>query len=121
MVHKPTKKHLLPIFFLVLGSSLFVPPVFAWSNGDYSGDPSNPDYGTHDWIAQHALDWLPSHEKDYIENNLAAYLYGTELPDNGQASDGIGDTTTHHLYFYSNGTIQDASSSRRALDEYLIT
>ncbi|MGB9671951.1 MAG: hypothetical protein ACPLZY_02255 [Candidatus Norongarragalinales archaeon] len=35
----------------------------AWSNGGFSDDPSNPDYGTHDWIAHHALDWLPDVEK----------------------------------------------------------
>ncbi|XES76381.1 MAG: hypothetical protein ACBZ72_09385 [Candidatus Bathyarchaeia archaeon] len=29
--------------------------VLAWSNGGYSADPATPDYGTHDWIAQHAL------------------------------------------------------------------
>jgi hypothetical protein len=30
--------------------------VSGWSNGGYSANPSNPDYGTHDWIAEHALD-----------------------------------------------------------------
>src|SRR3989337_2173861 len=44
----------------------------AWSNGGYSDEPSNPDYGTHDWIAQHALDWLPTEEKQYILDYLAA-------------------------------------------------
>lgn len=100
---------------------MFVADASAWSNGGYSDNPSNPDYGTHDWIAQHALDWLPSGEKQYIENNLAVYLYGTELPDNGQASDGIGDTSKHHIYYFSNGTLQDDSSAVRASEEYNIT
>src|SRR3990172_8914059 len=91
---------------------------FGWSNGGYSTDPTNPDYGTHDWIAQHALDWLPSAEKTYIVNNLAAYLYGTELPDNGGASDGIGDQTKHHVYFHSDGALQDDASAARASQEY---
>lgn len=72
-------------------------------------------------MAQHALDWLPSDEKEYIEDNLAVYLYGTELPDNGQASDGIGDTLKHHIYYFSNGTLQDDSSAVRASEEYNIT
>jgi len=92
--------------------------VLAWSNGGYSDDPSNPDYGTHDWIAEHALDWLPEGEKGYIVANLAAYLYGTELPDNGGAPDGIGDTVKHHIYYWSNGTLQEDDSAVRASEEY---
>jgi len=87
----------------------------AWSNGGWSTEPSNPDYGTHDWIAQHALDWLPSEEKEYILSNVAAYLYGTELPDNPA---GIGDTTKHHIYYWSDGSLQDDASAVRADEEY---
>jgi len=89
--------------------------VASWSNGGYSEDPSNPDYGTHDWIAQHALDWLPTEEKQYILDNLAAYLYGTELPDNPE---GIGDTIKHHIYYWSNESLQDDVSAVRAYEEY---
>ena len=91
-----------------------------WSNGGYSTDPSHPKYGTHDWIAQHALDWLPQQEKQYIQGNLAAYLYGTELPDNSNASggDGIGDTIKHHIYYSSSGIVTDDSSAKRAESEY---
>ena len=92
--------------------------VLAWSNGGYSDNPSSPDYGTHDWIAEHALDWLPENEKLYIEDNLATYLYGTELPDNGIALDGIGDTANHHIYYWSNGSLQDDPSVVRAEEEY---
>jgi hypothetical protein len=95
--------------------------VSAWSNGGYSADPAHPDYGTHDWIAQHALDWLPSEEKQFFTDNLASYLYGTELPDNSQAPDGIGDTGKHHVYFYANGSLQDDSAADRARDEYVNT
>jgi hypothetical protein len=90
----------------------------AWSNGGYSADPSNPDYGTHDWIAQHALDWLPPSEKQYILDNLAAYLYGTELPDNGGATDGIGDTAKHHIYYNSAEVMTDDAAALRASTEY---
>jgi hypothetical protein len=107
---------LLGVPFLLLS----VKPVLGWSNGGYSDDPAHPDYGTHDWIAQHALDWLPTDEKKYIVDNLATYLYGTELPDNSLAVGGIGDTTKHHVYFYANGSLQDDASAVRASEEYQI-
>lgn len=46
------------------------------------------------------------------------YLYGTELPDNNQAPDGIGDTTKHHVYFSSTGAIVDDIAAVRAQEEY---
>jgi len=108
----------LASMFLLTMTFVFLSDVFAWSNGGYSDDPTNPDYGTHDWIAEHALDWLPEEEKQYIEDNFAVYLYGTELPDNGGAPDGIGDTTKHHIYYWSNGSLQDDASAVRAYEEY---
>jgi hypothetical protein len=112
-------KHTRALLITVIALAfLSVQPVLAWSNGGYSSDPANPDYGTHDWIAQHALDYLPQQEKQYILDNLQVYLYGTELPDNNQAADKIGDTTKHHIYFYANGTLQDDASAQRANQEY---
>ena len=111
----------LMLTLLLIGifcTTLNVRLVTAWSNGGFSDDPSNPDYGTHDWIAEHALDWLPTEEKQYILDNLAAYLYGTELPDNGIAPDGIGDTIKHHIYYWSNESLQDDASAVRAYEEY---
>jgi len=96
-----------------------VPQALAWGNGGYSDDPQNPDYGTHDWIAERALDWLPAQEKEFLTDNLAIYLYGTELPDNRDAPDGIGDTTKHHVYYHSNGSLQDDIAADRAQEEYL--
>ncbi len=93
-------------------------PVSAWSNGGYSDDPGNVSYGTHDWIAEHALDFLPADEQQYIDNNLNWYLYGTELPDNPYPEDGIGDTARHHVYFYENGSLMDDASAVRAQDIY---
>ena len=84
---------ILVVILLVAFVLLFnINSTLGWSNGGYSADPSHPDYGTHDWIAQHALDWLPTEEKQFILDNLQTYLYGTELPDNIQAIDGIGDS-----------------------------
>jgi len=109
----------LLIFILTLAaSSAFVMKVLAWSNGGYSSNPASPDYGTHDWIAQHALEWLPDKEKWYILDNLSVFLYGTELPDNGQAPDGIGDVSLHHIYFNSKGELVDDASAVRAMTEY---
>ena len=108
-----------PILLIVCVSVLLlgVQPALGWSNGGYSDNPAQPKYGTHDWIAQHALDYLPAQEKQYITDNLEAYLYGTELPDNSQASDGIGDAAAkHHIYFFANGSLQDGAAAQRASD-----
>jgi hypothetical protein len=106
----------LLLSFLMIGTALF--SVSGWSNGGYSDDPSNPDYGTHDWIAEHALDWLPSAEKQFILENLATYLYGTELPDRPAAQGGIGDSFYHHVYYHANGSLQDDASAVRAQAKY---
>ena len=103
---------------LLLGAINNSVAVFGWSNGGYSDDPASPKYGTHDWIAQHALDWLPDAEKQFILNNLSVYLYGTELPDNGDTPDGIGDTVKHHVYYFADGSLQDDAAAVRAQEEY---
>jgi len=115
-VRASTRVALALIVFLFLNVGL----VYGWSNGGYSTDTTHPKYGTHDWIAQHALDWLPTQEKQYIQDNLALYLYGTELPDNSNAPNGIGDTTKHHVYFSSSGDVTDDASAQRAKTEYNI-
>ena len=51
-------------------------------------------------------------------NNLISYLYGTELPDNPNPDDGIGDTTKHHVYFSSDESLTDDSAAVRAQEEY---
>jgi parallel beta-helix repeat protein len=104
------------VLLVMLYNASNVRLVAGWSNGGYSSDPEHPLYGTHDWIAEHALDWLPLEEKQYIQNNLVAYLYGTEMPDNPEA---IGDTVNHHIYFWSNGSLQDDASAVRAREEYI--
>ena len=114
---KTFRTSLAAILFTLLALST-VKPTLAWSNGGFSTDPSHPRYGTHDWIAQHALDWLPTTEKQYLTENLAAYLYGTELPDNNEAADRIGDTAKHHIYYYANGSLQEDPAAVRATEEY---
>ena len=114
MKHFPIHMYGVVLISFIMISSITI-NVNAWSNGGYSEDPDNPDYGTHDWIAEHALDFLPLNEKQYIIDNINDYLYGTELPDN---SAGYGDNTKHHVYYYSNGTLQDNASAVRANEEY---
>jgi len=92
-----------------------VPQVAAWSNGGYSTDPYNPEYGTHDYLFEHALDMLPPVERSTIVHSFPLALYGTELPDNPS---GIGDTTKHHIYYRSTGQLQDNASANRAQQEY---
>jgi hypothetical protein len=106
------------LIVLIVATVFLVAEASGWSNGGYSADPTHPDYGTHDWIAEHALDWLPTQEKQFILDNKAVYLYGTELPDNNQAADGIGDTTKHHVYFSASGTLQEDAAAVRAREEY---
>jgi len=97
-----------------------MPTAYGWSNGGYSADPNYPDYGTHDFLAHHALDWVPDDLDFWLRGNVTMYLYGTELPDNVNAplGDGIGDTRKHHVYYRADGSLQDDVSARRAQESY---
>ncbi|MEM2739434.1 MAG: zinc dependent phospholipase C family protein [Candidatus Bathyarchaeia archaeon] len=103
---------------LYLTLILSIDRLYAWGNGGYSSNPYEARYGTHDWVAEHALDWLLEEAKWWIAEYMNWYLYGTELPDNGQAPDGIGDTYLHHIYFDADGSLIDDSAARRANDTY---
>ena len=92
-----------------------VPSARAWSNGGYSSDPANPDYGTHDWIADKALT-MQVRDVTFLSTTYhSRYLLGTEAPDN---PDYIGDSTNHHVYYYSSGSVQDDKSAVRASQVY---
>ena len=79
-----------------------------WSNGGTSADPEHPDYGTRDWIAEHALEWLPLQEKRHILDHKEVFLYGTELPDRPKSSGGMGDSLWNHsVYFHADGSLQN--------------
>ena len=92
--------------------------VTAWSTGGYTDNGNLPIFGTHDWIALHALNMLPLEEQWWIRENLDAYLLGTELPDNGGHPLGIGDQALHHVYYNSTMTITEAPAANRAQEEY---
>ena len=111
-------RRLVSIALLFTVASSMIPSVSSWSNGGYSTDPSNPDYGTHDWLADHALDWLPVAEKQWILNHKAAYLFGTELPDRSGCGDCFGDTANHHVYYHRDGSLQDEAAAARAKQVY---
>src|SRR4030066_1517368 len=106
------------LIVFIMATIFLIAEASGWSNGGYSADPTHPDYGTHDWIAEHALDWLPPQEKQLLLENKASYLYGTELPDNNQAPDGIGDTAKHHVYYSATGGLQDDAAAVRVREEY---
>ena len=106
---------------IIIDSFLLISPVLAWKNGpavsEFSSDPTAPEYGTHDWLAEHALDWMLPSEKKFILDNLNAYLYGTELPDRTTGPDAIGDIDKQHVYFNETGTMKDDSGAIRAAQE----
>ena len=87
----------------------------AWSNGGYSGDVSHPDYGTHDWIAEAALELQTGNSSFLSSTYHTSYLLGTEAPDNPSY---IGDTSEHHVYYGSSRDLQDDSSALRASTMY---
>jgi hypothetical protein len=93
------------------------PSVRAWSNGGYSSDPNNPDYGTHDWIADMALT-IQTEDVTFLSTTYhAKFLLGTEAPDNPAY---IGDSTNHHVYYYASGALQDDKSAVRASQIYQV-
>lgn len=99
--------------FLVLA----LPSAAAWSNGGYSADPDNPDYGTHDWIADMALNFQTKDVTFLKSTYHAKFLLGTEAPDN---PDYIGDSTYHHVYFSSDHVLEDDVCADRAESLYQI-
>ena len=96
----------------------------SWSNGGYSADLNNPDYGTHDWIVEEAVKMLPSGLRTWITDNYVAFFLGTEAPDNSTFAapytsiGDYGDKTNHHIYFDASGNVVDDSSAIRAQEEY---
>lgn len=103
-------------FLIILFCALLASdPAGAWSNGGYSSDQSNPDYGTHDWIAEEALA-LQTKDVTFLKTTYhSEFLLGTEAPDNPEF---IGDTSKHHIYFYASHQLQDDACAVRASQIY---
>jgi hypothetical protein len=109
------------ILLLVITANIGYP----WSNGGYSTDFDAPKYGTHDWLAEHALDFLPEHYRIWIDKHFNAYLLGTEAPDNSKLNfmdySSYGDTRKHHIYFLADasGIVSgEDDAALRAQEEY---
>jgi hypothetical protein len=100
------------VLVLLMGSA---PGADAWGNGGYSSDPANPDYGTHDRIADLALTIALQNVSFLKTTYHTQYLLGTEAPDNPEF---VGDSTNHHVYYYSSGQVQDDKSAARARTVY---
>jgi len=117
------RKH--KIFIVLIGLMVLVLPYSfgnAWSNGSYAYNQNDydyeTDYGTHDWIAEGALEALIEHDEDqwkWLEYREIIFLVGTEAPDNsgvsitldGETLSGFGDTTYHHIYYEEDGSIKN--------------
>jgi len=95
--------------------TMLSPSAAAWSNGGFSADQNNPDYGTHDWIADMALGLQTRNVTFLTSTYHAHFLLGTEAPDNPAF---IGDTTNHHIYYYSTHELQDDICAVRASEIY---
>jgi hypothetical protein len=57
-------------------------------------------------------------EKQWILDQKAAYLFGTELPDRSGCGDCFGDTAKHHVYYGRSGSLQDEAAAARAKQVY---
>ncbi len=128
---KKLKFLLISIVFL---SFLWIIPLcVAWKNESYANYPDNfdyeNDYGTHDWIADAALDSLLKEDESswgWLNERKEIFLLGTEAPDNGdlkttldgETVEGFGDTAKHHIYFDQEGSvISDEDDSAKRAEE----
>jgi hypothetical protein len=109
------RSHVLIAIFVLVCATLAFPSASAWSNGGYSADPNNPDYGTHDWIADNALT-IQTRDISFLRVTYhSLFLLGTEAPDN---PDYIGDTAKHHVYYTAGHELEDDASAARASQIY---
>jgi len=106
----------------------------AWSNGpsgntttNTPSECTNPPYGTHDWIADHALSMLPDKEKAWLQEYKVYYLLGTEAPDNnkipkecGVPNQGYDDRNKGHSVEWSDdwSKMLNDRAAVRAKEEY---
>ncbi len=122
------------LLLVALSVALAASPALAWDNGGKTRTKTRPAYGTHDWIAEQALQFLPLEERVLIETHRNAYLLGTGAPDNKseavkavgkQLAQGYGDKRRHNNCYTEDGQILIDSwtgtpqdfASRRAQEE----
>jgi hypothetical protein len=110
---------LLPFYLIFALLILPIANVYGWSNGPgYSTCVCNPVIGTHDLIAQKAVELLPAGESPVFNNNMNWLRYGTELPDRPKNMNGYGDSFNHHVYFDEQHRVIDDAAARRANETY---
>ncbi len=106
----------------------------SWSNGpagnattNLASECSDPPYGTHDWIADHAQALLPDSEAGWIRPHRTMFLLGTEAPDNddipaecGAPNTGYDDRRRGHSVNWGDGSdeMTEDRAAFRALEEY---
>ncbi len=98
----------------------FLQPSAGWGNKSYADNAASysysSHYGTHDWVAEAALDGLVAVDAgnwNWLVDRKAIFLVGTEAPDNsgvsmtldGTSVSGFGDTASHHIYYNTDGTV----------------
>ena len=74
-----------------------LPSAEAWSNGGYSADQDNPDYGTHDWIAIAALAMQTKDVAFLMGTYHTEFLLGTEQTDDAPRDYGCESVQGRHL------------------------
>lgn len=115
---------------LVLIVLSFVGSGYCWGNG-YSiyGDPIFADsvtgwkntnmYGTHDYLAQKALEMLAeAAPEEAMWINQRYYFYGTELPDSLGMGESINDRAAQYLTFDGGGRLIDDSLAKQSMKRY---
>jgi len=120
----------LPLILVTLAVLMTVCPSHGWSDG--VGAPvsfvCSKCYGTHDFLAEHALTALPygsayfwlmklpeSKPNGVFANGI--YLYGTEIPDLG-AYGFKADWRLHSVYYAPDGSLVDDYAAKRAQESY---
>jgi len=109
---------------------ILMPSVFAWSNGNSLwNEPTFVDeymmwqrtnmFGTHDYLAQAALDMLAEQAPEEVEwLNERIYFYGTELPDSRGYAESMNDLVVQYLRFDMDGNLVDDSLAKRSMKKY---
>jgi len=115
-------------FRVLLALLVLIMPAYGWGNGlSFFDDPIYTDdinfwqrttmYGTHDYLAEYALEFLPEEEKEWISQKY--YYYGTELPDGSTLFDEhLSNYVAQHLEFDQLGNVVDDSLADMAMRPY---
>lgn len=122
------KEH-LPVLLILMLASIWVQPSYGWQNGSLPAGAGGCSkcYGTHDFLADHALSFVPyervysflmaSGSMPYGVFANEEYLYGTEIPDQG-AYGFKQDWRLHSVYYSPDGKLVDDYAAKRAQESF---